>query len=166
MAKETPPQAPKNKGGRPSKFNKALGEEICRRLAEGASLRRICREDPEMPDVITILRWLSDGNTKHARFCKQYEKARQVWAEAVYDELSEIADNGSNDFMDKNDPDNPGYKVNGEVVARSRLRVDTRKWQLARMNPKKFGDKLDVTSGDEKLKTGGVTIIQVPDNGR
>ena len=34
---------------------------------------------------------------------------------------------------------------------RDRLRVDTLKWKLARMQPKKFGDKMDVTSDGQKI---------------
>jgi len=64
------------------------------------------------------------------------------------DELFEIADDGSNDWMIKNEPENPGYAINGEHVSRSRLRLDTRKWALAKALPKIFGDKT-VVVGDE-----------------
>jgi len=60
------------------------------------------------------------------------------------DEVMEIADDGTNDWIESNDPDNPGYRFNGEHYQRSRLRVDTRKWMLAKALPKIYGDKTQV----------------------
>ena len=37
-----------------------------------------------------------------------------------------------------------GYQLNGEHVQRSKLRVDTRKWYLSKILPKKYGDKINV----------------------
>src|SRR3990172_7086066 len=56
----------------------------------------------------------------------------------------DISDDGTNDWMASNDPENPGYRVNGEHIARSRLRVDTRKWIASKLKPKKYGEKLDI----------------------
>jgi hypothetical protein len=53
-----------------------------------------------------------------------------------------------------------GYEkevVNNEVVNRSKLRVDTRKWLMAKMKPKVYGDKVDVTSDGKQIK--GNTIM-------
>lgn len=58
------------------------------------------------------------------------------------DDIMDIADNGTNDFMEREDPDNPGYAVNGEALGRSRLRVDTRKWFMSKVLPK-FKDKTE-----------------------
>ena len=68
---------------------------------------------------------------------------------AMADETLEISDDGTNDWM----KDNEGYKVNGEHVARSRLRVDTRKWLLSKALPKIFGDKL--TQSVQNLDANG-----------
>lgn len=59
------------------------------------------------------------------------------------DELLDIADDGSNDWMEREGgaDGQAGYAVNGEVLARSRLRVDTRKWIVCKMLPKVYGDK-------------------------
>lgn len=43
-------------------------------------------------------------------------------------------------------------KYNGDAVQRSKLRVDARKWVAAKLKPKKYGDKIDVTSGNEPVK--------------
>lgn len=129
-------------GGRPSLYSEELAEEICRRIAGGRSLRSVCR-DADMPDGATVCRWLA--KEEHARFRDHYAHARELQADALFDEALEIADNGTNDWMLHNDPDNPGYRLNGEHVQRSRLRVDTRKWAAAKLAPKKYGDKIEQT---------------------
>jgi len=86
-----------------------------------------------MPVAGTIFNWLLDEEKKE--FLDQYKKAMDSRSDLMFDELIEIADEKGKDVM------------------RARLRVDTRKWVLSRMKPKKYGDKLDVTSGGEKLPT-------------
>ena len=68
------------------------------------------------------------------------------------DEIIDIADEGVNDLMTVVYGDEEYEKENKEVVNRSRLRVDTRKWLLSKLIPKKYGDKIDVTSGGERIQ--------------
>ena len=132
------PVPKKTKTGRPSLYTEALAAEICRRLAEGETLRAICR-DTAMPDKATVLRWLADK--KKADFREQYVYAREMQADALFDEALEIADDASGDWS----TDKDGKKVlDHENIQRSRLRVDTRKWAAGKMAPKKYGDKLDL----------------------
>ena len=132
------PAPKKRKTGRPSLYTEALAAEICRRLAEGETLRSVCR-DKAMPDKATILRWLADK--KKADFREQYVYAREMQADALFDEALEIADDASGDWS----TDKDGKKVlDHENIQRSRLRVDTRKWAAGKMAPKKYGDKLDL----------------------
>ncbi len=77
-------------------------------------------------------------------FADQYARARELGLDEMAESLTEISDDGTNDWVDDNDPDNPGYKLNGEHVQRSKLRVDTRKWILSKLAPKKYGDKQDI----------------------
>lgn len=127
--------------GRPSLYSAELAAQICERIVNGESLRSICR-DESMPCASTVCLW----RTQHREFSEHYALAQQTRSELGFDDIQEIADNGSNDWMESNDPDNPGYKVNGEHIQRSRLRVDTMKWRLARMNPK-YSDRT-VLAGD------------------
>ena len=71
--------------------------------------------------------------------------SNEAQADALAEETLEIADDGKNDWMLDNDPDNPGYKLNGEHVQRSRLRVDARKWFASKVAPKKYGEKVEQT---------------------
>jgi hypothetical protein len=80
------------------------------------------------------MRWLA----QHAEFRDQYAGAREAQADYYAEEILEIADDGSNDWMERN-----GKVVEDhEAINRSRLRVDTRKWLIARMAPKKYGDRV------------------------
>lgn len=75
-------------------------------------------------------------------FTELYTKARESLLEHWAEEITEIADDGSNDWMSSVDPDNPGYRLNGEHINRSRLRVDTRKWLLSKLAARKYGDRV------------------------
>ena len=124
--------------GRPTKYNDELAAEICGRIAIGDSIRTICK-DEDMPAVSSVFLWLA----KYESFSEQYVIARQQQMEAFSEEILDIADNGSNDWMEINDNNNPGYKINGEAIQRARLRVDTRKWLMSKLVPKKYGDKIE-----------------------
>lgn len=83
-----------------------------------------------MPAASTIFKWLASNE----EFAEQYARAKEAQADAMADEIVDIADGD-----------------NGADPQRDRLRVDARKWVAAKLKPKKYGDKLDVTSGGEKL---------------
>tara|TARA_R100001530_G_scaffold16179_1_gene14295 strand:+ start:61 stop:534 length:474 start_codon:yes stop_codon:yes gene_type:complete len=123
--------------GRPTDYTEDLVAEICSQLADGLSLRTICLSE-DMPNKATVFKWLR----KYPRFNDQYAKAKEESVDALFEEIIDIADDGSNDWMESNNPENPGYRANGEALQRSRLRVDTRKWALSKLKPKKYGDRL------------------------
>lgn len=125
--------------GRPSIFTQEIADAICARLAEGESLRSVCR-DPTMPDKATFYRWIAANTILR----DQYTRAKSDGCTALAEDAIDIADDGSNDWMSENDPENPGYKLNGEHVQRSKLRVETRKWFLSKLQPKVYGDKSSV----------------------
>jgi hypothetical protein len=139
---------------RPTIFTKPLGVKICKRIADGESLRSVCR-DEKMPSRSIVHEWIILGLADDAKpalkaFSDQYEKAVQVRAENMFDEMEEIADDGSNDYMTRTGRDGEEYEVvNSEHIQRSRLRVDTRKWKLSKMFPKRFGDKTTLNTEDK-----------------
>lgn len=135
--------------GRPTTFSQELANEICLRIAEGESVRRII-ESKNMPSSSTIYRWLLDEEKK--LFWEQYARARNMQAEIMFEELLDIADDGSNDYMTISKGKTEYNVEDREVTNRSKLRVETRKWYLSKVLPKKFGDKVDVTSGGEIIK--------------
>lgn len=128
---------------------------ILDRIAAGESVRAIAR-DPAMPAMSSIFKELSNNPA----FAEQYARACEIRADAMFEEMFEIADDGRNDWMEFNGEGdgNSGWRVNGEHVQRSKLRLDTRKWALARMNPKKYGDR--VTTEHAGSVTVGVSQIE------
>jgi hypothetical protein len=137
----------KHAGGRPSLYTQETADALCAELALGKSLRTVCKAE-SMPCVTTAFAWMR----VYPEFMKQYEKAKEESADLHAEDMMDIADSGSNDWMENNDPDNPGYRANGEHIQRSRLRVDTRKWIASKLKPKKYGDKTvtEVTGKDGK----------------
>jgi hypothetical protein len=133
MPSKAPPKV-----GRPSDYTADIATTICNRIGNGESLRKIC-DGNGMPSKTTVMRWLAE----HKAFRDQYAQAREVQADHYLEEIVEIADDTSGDVIKGEDgaPD----RQNSEFVNRSRLRVDTRKWIMARLAPKKYGDKVEHT---------------------
>lgn len=135
----------------PDPYTPEVAAEILKRLAAGESLLSICK-DPLMPHRSTVYEWVLNDRDG---FSDKYAQARDVGLDRMADEVVEIADDGTNDWMRSNDPDNPGYQINGEHQARSRLRVDTRKWYLSKLAPKRYGDKLELSGPDGRSLNAG-----------
>lgn len=137
--------------GRPSTFTQEIADQICAELANGKSMRAVCAAE-EMPDKVTVFRWLRTIPS----FCDQYARAKEESADALTDEMLDIADDGSNDWMEQRDSEGElsGWKENGEAISRSRLRVDTRKWIAAKLKPKKYGDRV------ETAHSGSVEVVR------
>jgi hypothetical protein len=128
--------------GRPSKYSKKLGKTICYRLSKGESLLDICEEE-DYPAAETVYRWLLREDL--GEFRNSYERARATQAEIYFERLDKMALLSSQEIVGGDD------KADNARVQARRLQVDTLKWRLSKMLPKKYGDKLDLTSGGEKL---------------
>jgi hypothetical protein len=135
------------KVGRPSTYTPELAMTICHRLAGGESLRQICA-DPDMPSKSTVMLWVLNNED----FSDQYARAREMLMEHWSEEIVDIADDGSNDYVDRLNSEGQvvGEAVNHEHINRSRLRVDTRKWLMSKLAPKRYGDRIqtEVTGKD------------------
>jgi len=89
-----------------------------------------------MPSQTTVFRWLRD----QADFREQYARARDDQAEAIFDEMLEIADDGRRDYT----VDEEGRMlVDHDHIQRAKLRVDSRKWVLGKLKPKKYGERIE-----------------------
>ncbi len=143
MAKK--PSTPK-KNGRPELYTKELAQELCSRLAEGRSLKSVCL-DKDMPNKNVVFKWLHENREN---FGELYARAKEEATDALAEEILDISDDSANDtYIDKKG----NTRTDWEVVGRSKLRIDTRKWLMSKMKPKRYGDKLDITSGDKPLPT-------------
>jgi hypothetical protein len=116
-------------------------DAILEGLADGRSLRSICRDDG-MPNVATVMRWLADD----AAWCEQYTRARLAGDDAMAEDIQDIADDAGLDHNDR------------------KVRIDARKWLLAKRQPKKYGDKQLVGSDPDNPLPNSLTVAFVKTN--
>lgn len=117
--------------------------EILFRISQGGeSLRKILRPGQGMPAPETFYKWIGASE----EMANRYARACEDRADGIFDEILEIADerNGDVSINDKGQP-----FIDGDAIQRARVRIDARKWALAKMMPKKYGDRL-IQSGDEE----------------
>lgn len=126
-------------------------------IEEGNSLRSALRRE-NMPSSTAFLEWVKEDKEK----ALQYARAMEVRSDVIFEQILTIADSNQEDILGLDE--NGKEIINNDVIQRNRLQIDARKWMLGKMQPKKYGEKLDVTSGGEKLPQ--VTIFQLPDNDR
>lgn len=148
MAKKLPLKK-KNNVGRPNEYTQEKAREICEMLSMGISLRTICITQT-MPAISTVFKWMRENE----EFSKQYAQAKQESAEAWHEELAELGDEAIrlSQTVDS--------KASGAVVQAVKLKADNIKWMMSKMKPKKYGDKIDMTTNGKDIPTpilGGVT---------
>ncbi len=144
-----PKQKPESKKmGRPTSYSEKLANLICERVATSTmGLARLCELHDDLPDKTTVNLW----RYRHAEFSTQYAQAKLKQADLMAEEILDIADDGSNDWMESFSEDgDSSYKLNGEHVQRSRLRIDTRKWLASKLLPKQYGQHAEEVKGENK----------------
>lgn len=104
------------------------------KMAAGSSVRELCKLDPKLPHRTTLYRWIADNE----EWQKSYETARQMLCDYWADEILELADDSSNDIIEGA----KGPTGNVAAVQRSRLQVDSRKWLMSKLYPKKYGERI------------------------
>jgi len=120
--------------GRPSEYSEALADSIAERLMDGESLRAICAA-VDMPDRKTVMRW----QAAHPDFAAKCARARELYADQIFDEMQEVADTG-----------------NADDVQRAKLRVSTMQWRASKLAPKKYGERVEHEhSGDMTFRNAG-----------
>lgn len=116
--------------GRPSTYTEEMGNRICDKLTEGISLRKLCASD-KYPAASTVFVWLD----RNPSFAERYTRAREAATEDMLEEIFEIADNPALDVQDK------------------RVRIDTRKWAMGKLKPKRYGEKQTLDVGNKEGET-------------
>ena len=137
--------------GRPTDFTPELTRIICELIAGGLSLRAIC-QDGTMPGQTSVFRWLADP--ARGEFREQYARAREAQADALVDQIIAIADapligaiTTEKEVVVDGSLEPVTETRTADAVERARLMVDARKWAAAKLAPKKYGNKLEL-SGD------------------
>jgi len=140
MTKKKDPKDLK-KVGRPTKYTPEMVRLICERVAtHDCGLNTLCQMYADMPSKVNINIW----RRTYPEFRTLYAQAKCEQIEFLIEDILEIADDGTNDWMEYKDKQNDciGWRINGEHIQRSRVRIDTRKWLAAKLAPKIYGDAL------------------------
>lgn len=129
----------KDKAQRHKMLSVGLADEICERIANGESLRSICKDD-YMPDASSVYRWL-DG---YEDFREQYAHARAKQADTYADQIVTIADTADD-------------------ANKARLKIDARKWVASKLLPKKYGERTTTTheGGERPIETRDVSDLEI-----
>lgn len=122
-------------------------DEICARTADCVPMRTIAA------DIGVSWATLNTYISATPERIEQYARAREAQADKLAEDILAIADDGMSDvYLDADGNE----RTNQEVIARSRLRVDARKWLAGKMAPKKYGDKLDIDA-----KVDGKLVVEI-----
>jgi hypothetical protein len=143
---------PKRATGAPTKFTPALATEICEAIATTPKgIDRLCELNPHWPTAKCIGEWIQQNREG---FGGMYARAKERQADMLAFETVSISDDASADRKVREREDGSTYEeVDHEHIARARLRVDTRKWLAAKLAPRKYGDKVEVSGNpDEPLR--------------
>lgn len=137
--------------------------EICQRIANGEALTNICTKDrkDDYPPRTTFYDW-KDENPE---FEKAYLRAMKLRVDAYVEETFEIADDGRNDWVKANDPNNPGYVFNGEHSQRSKMRISQRNWYAEKICPRIYGQKIALGGADDMPPIKSVSeVVGTPED--
>ena len=131
-------------------------ELIIEKMVDGNSLTSIIDSNKEIPRLRTVFNWLNPESDYHdAEFLHNYARAQEIRAEREFEEILNIADSTEHDIIID---ENGNLVTNHNVINRDRLRVDARKWRISKMQPKKYGEKLDVTTNNKPINSITLTI--------
>lgn len=136
-------------GGRPTTYSVETAKRLCALLAEGKSLRTVCKEEG-MPDLSTVFEWIRT----HEEFSLQYAMAKAESSEAWHEELADLGDQAI-ELAQSVDS-----KASGAVVQAVKLKADNIKWMMSKMKPKKYGEKLDHTTNGKDLPVPILGYVQ------
>ena len=126
---------------KPIPYDADTAEDICKRIASGKSLVKVCGEVGVSYDI--VLKWLRENND----FAVSYARAREDQADFHADAIIDIADT-------EEDPN------------KARVRIDARKWAASKLRPVKYGDKIEHTgpNGAELVTKVEITYVRPDDN--
>lgn len=123
-------------------------------IKQGNSLSAVFRDHKWPVHRTTFTSWLDDKDKAN-----KYARACSIRADIMFEEILQIADKQGEDVIVKDGVE----QVNHNVINRNRLQIDSRKWILAKMNPKKYGEKLDIDHSGE-LKIHSLKLIKASES--
>ena len=137
--------APKNKGGRPSKYCPEVAQEMCELLSEGVPLREICRSDDKFPAWRTVYDWM----WRDAELSTAIAHARDVGYDNLAEQCLSIADTPQYGLIETEDDEGKKTIRKEDMLGHRKLQIETRLKLLAKFNPKKYGDSVTHKGDDQ-----------------
>lgn len=139
LERDTAPE-PAEPAARPRYYSREVSNALLDRMAAGESATQICR-DYAMPTWTTLKRWERDNDD----FARRYEIARKQCCEYRTDEIADIADNATNDYVERLTAKGKVYRVfDREHFERSKLRVHARQWEASKVLRHVYGERAEV----------------------
>lgn len=132
-------------------------DEICEYISEGDSVEKALTKSDTIKRS-TFYEWLKEDIAISGDKSNKYARAMELRADALFEEIKEIAFNTEEGLVVKDTP-NGVIEERGDMLGHRRLKVDALKWMISKMQPKKYGDKIDVTTDGEKVNTKQVFKI-------
>lgn len=115
-----------------------IAEQYCGYIAQGMSLRTACLQ-PGMPAAGTVFNWFS----LHPSFVELYARAKEQAADAFLEDIQDIADK----------------TLRGEYNAKAaKVAIDAKIWAASKLKPKKYGERLDLTSNGNELQPPNIYL--------
>ena len=154
QGKPEPDPAKGKKTGRPSKYTKEIAEQMCELLSDGVPLREICRREG-FPAWQTVYDWMYRDDAlgdEGVGLSRAIARARDIGYEAIAEECLIIADTpkwGQKQVMS----DDGATTTIEDMLGHRKLQIETRLKLLAKWNPKKYGDKVQVGGDPENPLT-------------
>lgn len=135
----------------------AAKAKILKQVAEGESLEAILRNDVDMelPSKQTVYDWLNVGHKNYdGTFFDDYGRARAIRADKIFEEIIEIADTPEIGVTIKDTPKGR-ETTTADMLGHRQTKIAARQWVLARMDSKRFGNKVETTlqGGDKPIET-------------
>ncbi len=128
-------------------------DEVCNRIANGEALSKVLLTEG-MPSRPKFYEWIESSQEK----INKYARATEMRASLIFDDILEISDN--TELGEKIKSNAQGKEITvGDMIEHRKLKIDARKWVLARMIPKKYGDKVGLEHSGE-IKTNTTIIVQ------
>lgn len=107
-------------------------DEICDLIASGLSLRKAIEESKSTSKKV-FLEWIDSDESKRDQYARAIEERTELKFESI-----------QADYMEKPVLNPATGAIDSAWVALQRLKIDAKKWELSKLMPKKYGDKLGI----------------------
>ena len=111
--------------GRPSKMTPAVVDEIIVGVASGMSLANVCRDNPRLPDIATVYRWMQANDDFREAYLRACANRSLVYADTIGDIAKATL----------------GGKVDPNAA---RVAINAYQWLAMKLVPTVFGERQEV----------------------